>query len=978
MDNNLVDRSNSLATIDYEGILKVVDEKIKDIEINLENERLDFSNIDIVINDIIDKINKENHSVLRMLDIDKTKKPLDITTFHKDKDIFIKSIAHINEQIKSKIKNSLGEEYRIPLSMLSKYKDNISKKKCNFGLNYDFSEKMLTKQKISFNNKDKSTERLRVDVVEIELSVKDVERAIKENLINYLKNNDMDEELLDERIDDVKNGERGVNNVIKTINDDSLARIKRTVSYLYLEYLLENSNEEHKGFIYLKDYVRRFHLLDEYLQQLSSESDENSLINIEGREFNISNLLSTGEAFNSLPLIGIVDGTILEDRDEEKKKFKIALKLKFNGRVKIDNCSSSSQYWLKYITGELSYHFIRNDKRLISFFLYSFMFYKIGDFNHDPIDKWKELKESINKNGFDEITKKFKSNFDKKDTEYNINLMKGLLEETVKYKGLKKSFKNYTRTLILYNGIITDDIEGSTLFKNFDYNTTMLQYVSIVKKEENPSNILLSIPLNITIQSNKLYKSGKSEVTNLVYELDNYKSIPIVFYPMPLSTKRGDYSKRLKEYFKELKSDYFISIPHTIDDKFFDKGNDNTENCYLYKFIYTNIVYMFLHTLLEMCVEGDKKNIFIPIIRFHFSVDNEFDIFIRSVSKSLEHLLSIDYRASSQGFNVKNKAPVNYIYKNAAASLYSKIPKIFKDNMKHDIKKLAMIIVTSRKCDSVSKNPNSINMLIGEVVLFDAMEDGRVKCDSFGTFGDNYSIDEIYNHPIVLNDLVGDLHRKGYKDILYIAKAPYTSKLNITTEEENLYFMNEKVLETMLSEKGGLMIYPLYYEHFHAIDYIEEDDKEALYVKDTRELDENLTNLNKSVAGVFNLYSGKIIRNQAEEKRYRSIILYSTLCNKYKDNVLNEKLYRALIDNSTFKDNFTNLITLFHYSRYESDINITIKMNPFDKLMGDDGVASNCVYEFRFKNGMKIKYNSLAFLLEVKKILDRDRAYGSK
>ena len=570
--------------------------------------------------------------------------------------------------------------------------------------------------------------------------------------------------------------------------------------------------------------------------------------------------------------------------------------------------------------------------------MYSFMFYDLGNSNHNPVEKWKEVKEYIKKNGFNEdFINAFKMNPKVRNAENQVKSIKKILERVINYKtnALKKNSKDYIRRLILYKGIIADDIEGSSIFKNFDYNRTMLQYVSIVENEENINNILLSIPINIKISSNKLYEIGDSEETELTYDINNYKSIPIVFYPSALNPdKRKRFSQKIDSYYEELKENFYINIPYSIENKFFDKDKENFK--YLYKIIYSNIVYMFIYNILDIYVKDDKKNTFIPMIRFHYGENKECDTFIRAISKTLEHLLSIDYRASSQGFNISKDKYVNFIYKNATSSLYSKIPKIFKDDVKYDVKKLAMIIVTSRKCDSI-KNKSKNIMLIGEIILFDVLEDGSVKCDPYGTFGDNYSSEDIYYNPIVLNDVVGDLYKKGYSEILYVAKAPYTSKLNITSEDENLYFMNEAVLETMSNEKNNLMIYPLYYQHFYAIDY-KKSNKHALYVKDTKEIDYNLMNLNKAMAGVFNLYSGKSVGNNSEGKNYRSVILYSTICNKYKDKTLNAKLYKALIGiSTTFDISSISILTLIN--------SLTIFLY-FEVILYWSGIGSNLVSSF--------------------------------
>lgn len=978
MENILIDNPNKLSTVNYEFVLSALLKNVDKLEVEVSNKKLDFKNLDIVVKKTVEELASKNESLPALLEIEKAKSPQNVTINFKDRDDFIKDIIGLNNKLKNHMGSILGNNFKLNITPMKSLQANVDNKKINFGLNYDFAKKQFFKQRVSFHSIKSSTERLRVDEVEIILAINDIEKNLKKNLINYISNEDLDEDLLEERISDIENGKRGVKEVISLLNDESLARIKRTISYLYLEYLVENAPQDIKGVQLLKDYIRRFKLLDEYLKQLTEQSEQNSIVNINNKQFNICNLLSVGSAFSCLPFIGNIEGTILEDRTDSKKRFKLALKLKLNGEIKKEGFISS-EYWLKYMNSELEKEKINEEKRVISFFLYSFMLNKLGDFSYNPIEVWNESRKVINDNRFDKLVDRFVKRYQADNVAANLNEMKKVLENTIKYKNMtqNKGVKKFTRSLILYNGILSDDLEGETFFKPFDYyKRQWLQYVSVVEEEGEFNNILLSIPVDITIKTNKLYTAGEIEQTNLDYDISEFRAMSIIMYPMTSDpVNREGYIRKFEQYFNEIKDSYYIGIPYSDDENIY---KNNTKS-YLYKLTYTTLTHLLINLLLESGLKDkEKKDVFIPIIRFHYGADKEFDNFIRSLSKTFEHLLSIDYRASSQGFNIKKKEHAQYIYKNAVSSLYSKLPKIFNADSQSSLEKLAILIVTSRKCDSVKSHGESKNTIIGEVVLFDRIENGRIKCDPVGTFSENYKGTEIYTNPVVLNDLVGKLYKQGYKDILYIANAPYTSKINITNEDENLFFMNESVLDLMTIGKSDLMVYPMFFEHFYAVDYLGKNAKEALYVKDTRELDENLTDLNKAVAGVFNLYSGKLVGNEAEGKHYRSVILYSTLCNKYNDKILNSKLYQALISNSSLKDSFTNCITLFHYSRYEADKNVSIKMNPYEKLMGDEGVSAKSIFELPISNFQNIKFNSLSYLTEIKNIVDREKNHGTK
>ena len=62
------------------------------------------------------------------------------------------------------------------------------------------------------------------------------------------------------------------------------------------------------------------------------------------------------------------------------------------------------------------------------------------------------------------------------------------------------------------------------------------------------------------------------------------------------------------------------------------------------------------------------------------------------------------------------------------------------------------------------------------------------------------------------------------------------------------------------------------------------------------------------------------------------------------------------------------MLTLYHFSRYEGGIgNINLKLDPYENLIGDDSVGALSI--FKHMTG-GVKFNSLAFLTEVRKALN--------
>ncbi len=458
----------------------------------------------------------------------------------------------------------------------------------------------------------------------------------------------------------------------------------------------------------------------------------------------------------------------------------------------------------------------------------------------------------------------------------------------------------------------------------------------------------------------KLNDLHSSEQTKLEYET-NLNILPIVLMP-----ELQDYTK-LNKIWATLHNVYHIRISYP------PKLSIQNEDGYLYTICYTTLVYMIIDKLLQGI--ENKKNVYIPILRTHSTKQQqkgaEIGEYVRDIGKTLEHILADKYRCMSQGFVYDRNSPfLKNIYLNAISSMYSRVPKLFNINNINQtiIENIAVIVVTGRKCDNNEKD--EISLLLGEVILFNIDKNNNVVCDDYKTFTDSYRADEMYDTPTVLADIVNEISSKGYKKIIYISKAPYSSKLNITSDLENLYFMNKSIITMM--QKPDLEIYPIYFEQYYSIDYdIANKNQSALYISETDDISQHLENDSKTVAGIFNLYSGMIVgnmRDAKELKHYKGVILYLTFCNMY-NHQTNENIKEALISNSELKNWITEVLTMLHYSRYEANSNINIKTNPYDRLLGDDGVSARSVFSFRIENRYNIRFNALAHMREIQKLV---------
>lgn len=962
MANILIDDNNILSTVDYSKIINTSTEIAKKMNIYINNGRLLLNDLNKII---IEELNKNN--VKNILEINPNKKPKKFSVNIKDKERFSKEIAKLEKELRTVMIKHCSNLRLTSLSEVSGDRVNIQ---ANYGLEYQFIPKSFQKEMVSFKEpKMRKDAMARVDEVTITVETSMIQQYLKENLIKILNNEIDDEEDLEDRIEEVCNKKQDIKIMEKLLNDKILARINRTVAYLYLSILMQDSNEKDEAFIFLKDYVRRFYLLDKYLIELSNRASSESKLILD-KEIDIANNLSNGDAFDTLPVIGIVEMGIFEGTADNSKIFKAAVKIKANGNVNQEGVNSCSSY--KYRLTEMS-NMINNSKSQTKFrnvnalFLYNFMLRDLGNLDFNPIEYWEKIRDAINNcNGDREKIKKLIKHsinyLNTEQCEVKINKIIRLLDNTLKHTKSRDKTYNYNRKLVLSRQILDDNLEEGNFFKKQDYNIQNMKYVSIVEEVTDLNNIFMSSNIKIDFKSKIFYSTSAKDSTKLKYEIENYKIMPIIFYPDLSDEKNKNVRADIKKMFESINKYSIIAIPYQNEENI-----RNYSDRLVYNITYNLITFTAIQVILDILCPKEKKQLFIPIVRAH-SASNDGGI-IRGYSKALEHILSQDYLASSQGFDIKG---VRYKYMNAITSLYSKIPKQFiEENYKFKMNKVAIMTVTSIVADSAyDDNSRSINTILGEVILYDADEDGKVSYKIYSTFSDNVSKDELFTCPRVINDTITTIYNLGYKEILYIARAPYTSNLNITNEKENLYFMNEDALEKMMNDRSGLMIYPMYFSKYSAFSL--KPSENALYISSNEEIDNMLQNQNSSIAGVLNLYSGKVVGN---DKLYRKVIIYSTLCEKYINKQFNAKIYSRLIEDGKYKEDITRFLIMHHYARYEkADNNVTIKVDPYDKIIGDDSVGKLSMLKNDEKGNKE--FNNLAFLTEIHKVIKREKNNG--
>ncbi len=179
-------------------------------------------------------------------------------------------------------------------------------------------------------------------------------------------------------------------------------------------------------------------------------------------------------------------------------------------------------------------------------------------------------------------------------------------------------------------------------------------------------------------------------------------------------------------------------------------------------------------------------------------------------------------------------------------------------------------------------------------------------------------------------------------------------------------FMSKKLLRTLKGERRDIKIYPMFFDKYFVRSFLEIKG-ESFYIQDAMELESLSAKGNQQAVMFFNLFNGIKVKQPGEKNFYNGVISYSTLLHIY-DGILDDQdLHQGLIYDGEIKDTLLHYLTIFHFSRYEARQNISLKLDPYERIIGDDSVGALSVF---CHAGGSAEFNSLAFLNKVREILN--------
>ncbi|MEB3342800.1 hypothetical protein [Okeania sp.] len=1006
---NTIREGDNLVPVNYQSLLEKILNKLP--EQNLFKISSDRRRLLINIDEIAESI--ATMDIQNPLSNTKGVRVATVNFVEKEKEKFLSKIREIKDYLIANLESTEG------IGDIASFVDSLIVNLTDFqgranklGLAYPFDEKYIDLQKqelildsqLPGSNSLLKFHKLTITVGNITQFQSQLKTGIKRRIQKNFDSEDPEEiediyVLLGKQVED-RNSD--FNKLQKLVDEETLGKLKKEAKIIYLEHLLANIETNYKlGVIYMKVLIRRLKLVEEYIND-ESKADGYYDVSYAEESFNYRDIFARAEVFDALPIIPIIHGNLGEttNRETGETQFILGLKMKLDGKVQARGGKEVFDYNLEIITHN---NYEENEalkanpekkktwarKILTRAFLYYFIFscpnpteenyHYDDDLTYNPIPKFDEnvlpVLKGDNDDEKDKIFRGLIEGFKRYGVKQKIEKLRGLVRNFLD-RGKKLPNSIERREICINKRIIkTDDdslFQGNFFHDDLRENyKKCLRYIFLVKEATN-NRAVCQLPASIKIEDVRYFEGSDRQSFQWEYDIAGIKTLPVMWIPNTDTCRQIYHENFVQKGYK------FILFSYNNERLKSGKNQLNSTQAFIYRFTWILLSYLCLHILLEQ-YSGEEKELFIPMLRLHEGThENPFpaEKFLANVAKTLAFIFSKKYRCNSQGFRVGN----SYV-RNGLNSLYSVLPKKFSFNNNSDftlLDKLAIIIVSSKLSDSrkgSQKRSDRITNLFGEVISIERLENGSVKIQPLTTFFDNYKQGKMYEEPPVLMDRISELCLEGYQHFLYVAQAPYTSKLHITQqeEEERLYFMSPTIIKTMKQNRDDIKIYPVLFDKYY-VRKLKTPGAKSLYIQDTRQLMNLAEDSSQKSVVFFNLFNGISVggKRTEDERFYNGVISYSTLLGKYYSGVMDdEDIRQGLVYDSSLKNDILQYLTFFHFSRFEKQerdsSNLSLKLDPYENIIGDEALGSLAIFPQMTES---IEFNALAFLTEVNDAVD--------
>jgi len=812
----------------------------------------------------------------------------------------------------------------------------------------------------------------------------------------------------------------------KLVREETLGKLKGEAGWRFWAAVLDEieelqrsvtpSEQERQGLAHMRKQLR---MLERFRAILYDPQCPDTAFEVRYGKgtFNLRTIFARADAYNVMPLLVEAVGTLGEVQDQAKDEqlFAYGLRFKLNGIVGkipsvyqyyamlLDPASDEHRERLAADTG--TYHFFADEIIRIAV-LYCVLFVIPDEAQLEAYLREKLIVQLAAPDG--EAKTRYLQRISLRllkgqkesqlpDAQRPLEDAREILEAYFRRTSVGPVVPPFVGYLVLHNGMLQLDADRMIIHKRFfrselfhreDQQKEALRYITIQGDLPRQNEAFYALPIQIDFEA--IYLSSLDaeppEEAQMQYVIDGWNMLPVIFVPNTRTAEAlaerayGSYARVLISY-REC-----VGVPLDSPD------------IAIYRWAFALLCYLSLDILWSgvMAFLAQRRvRLFFPMIRVHEqTTEKSLDrgkllgegAVIRGLAKTLAHLYSSEGAtlSTTQGFTLRALRGDAYMLGNGLSSLYNVLPHVIEcpQVVPHALEKLAMIIISSRRSDLHTGSAFQRICVYGEILLCTRQPDGRLRIEQAKTFSVNETSDDVYTTPRTLNDQVRLCVKAGYQHIFYIAKAPYTSHVHFTGKEEGeeLFFMSPKIIAGVLDTFSEVKLYPMFCDQYAMARVHSAAGKESLYVDDTRELQNLLTDPGKSTVVFFNVMNGIQVPTRERGHRYYSgVVSYATLINMYANPLYDQPIRNNLLDSreaGSLRKEMLDFLAYVHGVRYEqrTTTGVYLKLDPYDGIIGYDSVGARAIIP---GTDSRVQTNLLAFLTLVRGRLRR-RVSGSR
>ncbi|MFF2876140.1 hypothetical protein ACFVR2_07440 [Gottfriedia sp. NPDC057991] len=1039
MTNQFYDHCEQLSPVTFEILYKKIIEKIPQLSmINNYKTILFGHNLLAICREIAEEIGSQTNTIHQLFKLNEN---VQLTTLNfLDKEYEHKKIKQLDSAMKDFVDKKLFEKanqtttekpiiHNLPFVALERLiieRGNINDNELDVSMKNINMPVQLSK--LAYNKLDNisSSNVLRHDDVSIRYQTKELLMQIKQSLIRYIEQHlDYEDDHKELIIDEIQSEDAIAKELYEFIETSHFASIKRTSTFLYLSYLLDSMNSEFiqkhtEAYELLSAYVNRYEQFESVCTKLLKEARCQPL-EIVGEKRDLLNDFRHQDVYSFLPFIGKLSQVMARTRSEKNQTEQYGIALKLNGSVmKADGIGRSNQKSFTYqknkiekiakygasygktiaTCGNLEKLVLGTERQgkndfwfsSINIILFKFFLVRLNDPTYNPEKEFmKDIEQVQQLDGtmkmekvhqcYQALAGSFLGKNESQKIEKKLDLIRTMFVEFLnpKLNQIQESVKKttYKRRMVFFKSILGEKLfspDRKTNLKN-ELQTHNYKYTALMNEEIEDS--LFSFEYELEFRNKFLTSTNETLKTNVTYDVgeEDAATVMLIPYIYDREAKKYGMTNECLAFLTNMRSPQRICIPYLREWEY--EGRKETASEFMFYFVYKMVVMLFLKNLLSQYPK-EKQKLFVGLWHFYQNQTedwNENENIIHQFVKELEFIFGMDFQTGSQGLNFVAMNP--YKTRNAKTSMYSRLKKEFHLEEPITTQKIAILTLTSMKCDSVWKGDAYKAGLFGEIYTVDS-EGNKSQIRRRKTFFDHNN-EQMYQNPKLLVDVVRELYEKGYKDILYVAKTPYTTKFIDKKEgQKELYFMSQEIMKA-LNFASDLSVYPVHYNLTSAYESRQEKGTKniALYVDDTSHIQQYLYGQHEGIVPIAQFYTGNGLKGQQGRNVYNSMITYQTWAHIYDDKVLNNKIQNALINPKGEKPDLIKALVLLHTSHFEASQNVTIKIDPYKELIGDEGVAKRSLWEVN-QGRNRMKMNQLTYFSYVYNQVMKEEVEGAK